>query len=143
MEHFFSEDDRKTIVAAIKKAEGLTSGEIRVHIQPETERVLDDAAETFATLGIHKTHLRNGVLFFLATESKKFAILGDAGINARVPEGFWNEISASMSALFKQGQFAKGLEEGILMAGKALQTHFPYDETTDKNELSDDISYKA
>jgi uncharacterized membrane protein len=143
VEHFFSEDERKAIVAAIQKAEELTSGEIRVHIQPETERVLDDAAETFATLGIHKTKLRNGVLFFLATESKKFAILGDAGINTRVPEGFWNEISSCMSNLFKQGQFAKGLEEGILMAGKALQIHFPYDKTTDKNELSDDISYKA
>lgn len=143
MNQFFNEDDRIAIVSAIQKAEELTSGEIRVHIQPETERVLDDAAETFATLGIHKTKLRNGVLFFLATESKKFAILGDAGINTCVPDGFWDEISAAMSAYFKQGQFARGLQEGILMAGKALQTHFPYDKTTDKNELSDDISYKA
>ena len=39
-----------------------------------------------------------------------------------------------------EGEFADGLQEGILMAGKALKDHFPYQED-DVNELPDDISF--
>jgi uncharacterized membrane protein len=33
---------------------------------------------------MHKTKLRNGVLFYLAIEDHKLAVLGDAGINSKV-----------------------------------------------------------
>ncbi len=141
VENFFSAEDRKVILQAIVEAESTTSGEIRVHIQSESDQVLDDAATTFAVLGMHKTAQRNGVLFFLAVDSHKFAILGDAGINNAVENDFWEKIKEHMRTLFKAGEFTKGLQEGILLAGKALHTHFPYDKATDKNELSDEISF--
>jgi uncharacterized membrane protein len=73
-------------------------------------------------------------------EDKKFAILGDVGINVLVPEGFWDQIKDVMTRRFKEGDFAGGLSEGILMSGEQLKTHFPY-QSDDVNELSDEISF--
>jgi uncharacterized membrane protein len=90
---------------------------------------------------MQKTELRNGVLFYLAVEDRKFAILGDAGINAKVPENFWDSIKESMLNKFKNNEFADGLVEGITLAGGKLKEHFPYQQG-DVNELSDEISFK-
>jgi uncharacterized membrane protein len=138
---FFNEEERKQIVDAIKQAELNTSGEIRVHLDRFCkEDVLDRAAHWFEKLQMHKTEQRNGVLFYLAYEDRKFAVLGDAGINQKVPETFWDSIKNQMVAQFKEGQFADGLANGIIESGKQLKQHFPY-QTDDVNELSDDISF--
>jgi uncharacterized membrane protein len=138
---FFSNEDKNRITEAIKVAELNTSGEIRLHVEPKCkEDVLDRAAAIFSQLNMHKTEARNGVLFYLSIEDKKFAILGDAGINQKVPADFWNSIKESIVVLFKEGKFSEGLEKGILMAGEQLKAHFPYLEN-DVNELSDEISY--
>lgn len=140
-EKLFTEEQKAKIVDAIKEAELNTSGEIRVHIEKSCpEDVMDRAAFMFEKLKMHKTELRNGVLFYLAVKDRKFAILGDAGINAKVPEGFWDTIKETMVSHFKEGDFAGGLAEGILMSGEQLKTHFPF-QTDDVNELSDDISF--
>jgi uncharacterized membrane protein len=132
--------DFKRIEQAIASAEEQTSGEIRVYVEQKVSgEVLDRAAEIFEKLEMHKTALRNGVLFYLATKDRKFAILGDAGINARVGKDFWKEIKESMVNLLKKEEFDQALEVGIQMAGKALSSHFPFDAQTDKNELSNEI----
>ncbi|WP_439880649.1 TPM domain-containing protein [Pontibacter sp. MBLB2868] len=134
--------DEAKIMAAIKEAETNTSGEIRVHIESNCKgNVLDRATEVFADLQMHKTELRNGVLFYVALEDHEFAVLGDAGINATVPEHFWQEITAEVIRQFKENKYAEGLTTGILMAGKQLKAHFPYNRHTDINELDDDISF--
>lgn len=138
---FFSSQDEEKITGAIKDAEHDTSGEIRVHIEGKCRgEVLDRAAYVFEQLGMHKTKLRNGVLFYLAVEDKKFAILGDAGINAVVADNFWDEIKKMMLGRFSKGEFAEGLAGGIVMAGKQLKANFPY-QKDDVNELPDDISF--
>ena len=137
----FSKEQRKQITDAIKEAELNTSGEIRVHIEKKCpEDVMDRAAFLFKKLKMHKTEKRNGVLFYLAVKDRKFAILGDAGINAVVPEGFWDNIKETMAGHFKEGEFTKGLSEGLQMSGEQLKKHFPY-QSDDVNELSDDISF--
>lgn len=138
---FFSESGQKLIVEAIKEAELNTSGEVRVHIEGHcSEEVMDRAAWVFQTLDMHKTEARNGVLFYLAVTDKKFAILGDIGINQKVPENFWGDVKNAMLSQFKEGEFAQGLSDGIRMAGVQLGRHFPYQDD-DVNELSDDISF--
>ncbi|WP_159523236.1 TPM domain-containing protein [Sunxiuqinia indica] len=138
---FFTEEEKKQITDAIKKAELNTSGEVRLHVEGKCpEDVLDRAAYWFGKLEMHKTELRNGVLFYLAVKDKKFAILGDAGLNAKVPDDFWEKIKAHMLSKFKEGLFSAGLAEGILMAGEQLKSHFPH-QTDDVNELSDEISF--
>ncbi len=138
---FFSEKEQKQIVAAIAEAESHTSGEIRVHLEARCkEDVLDHAAFIFEKLEMHKTELRNGVLFYISFDDHKLAILGDAGINAKVKEGFWNEIKDHMVTHFKSGDHAKGLSEAVIMAGRALSTHFPKGDNN-PNELSNEISF--
>jgi uncharacterized membrane protein len=138
---FFNETQKQQITQAVKDAEHNTSGEIRVHIESDcNEDVLDRAAYIFAKLDMHKTKLRNGVLFYLSSNDRKFAILGDAGINAVTPENFWDEIKETVISEFKKGEFALGLSTGIKMAGDALKKHFPYLKN-DINELSDEISF--
>lgn len=129
------------MVAAIQQAEKATSGEIRVHIENHCRKnVLDRAADVFAQLKMHKTAARNGVLVYVALEDRKLAILGDAGINAKVPANFWEGIKIRMVEQFKQGLITEGICEAVLSAGNALKTYFPY-QTDDKNELPDDISF--
>ncbi|MBA9079824.1 TPM domain-containing protein [Rufibacter quisquiliarum] len=138
-----TEADEAVIVQAIQEAERNTSGEIRVHIEETCEgHMLDRAAQVFAYLHMHQTKLRNGVLFYVAMKSHKFAVLGDAGINGVVPKNFWEEINKVVIADFKQGKYAEGLSKGIQMAGDQLKSYFPYaGDHKDINELSDDISF--
>lgn len=138
---FFNPEEKEAIKDAILQAELNTSGEIRVHIESKCKgNVLDRAADVFHMLKMDKTELRNGVLFYVAVNSHHFAIIGDKGINAVVPENFWVDIKEMMSQHFKAGEFAIGLSKGIEEAGKSLKQHFPY-QSDDVNELSDDISF--
>ena len=138
----FSKEDRKRIIDAIVMAEQETSGEIQVHLENHCKgEVLDRAAQVFEMLQMHKTALRNGVLFYLAVEDHKFAILGDAGINRLVPEHFWDDIKEEMLKHFRNREFTEGLCVGIGMAAQQLKAHFPYDQHGDDNELPDEISF--
>jgi uncharacterized membrane protein len=137
----FTEKDRQLIVAAIEEAELATSGEIRLFIEDDCgDHVLDRAAFMFHQLGMDKTKDRNGVLFYLALESRQFAILGDKGINEKTGADFWHDIKHHMQNHFTEGHFAVGLTKGIKMAGEALSKHFPYKEG-DRNELTNDIVF--
>jgi len=140
---FFSKQEKEAIKAAILKAEFNTSGEIRVHIENTCKGdVLDRTAFLFSELGMIKTELRNGVLFYLAVKDRKFAVIGDMGINALVEENFWVEIKHTMATHFKQSSFADGLIAGIEMTGQKLKKHFPF-QKDDLNELSDEISFSS
>jgi len=140
-EKFFSQSEKDKIRNSIVQAELDTSGEVRIHIDNNCkENVLDRAAYIFNKLGMNKTGLRNGVLFYLAVKSKKFAIIGDSGINSVVPENFWDNIKENLSSHFSKGEFTEGICEGIAMAGEQLKKYFPY-QKDDLNELPDDISF--
>lgn len=136
-----TETEREDIVKAIQYAESRTSGEIRLHLEDYCkEDVLDHAAFLFEKLDMHKTKNRNGVLFYVSVRDKQFAILGDKGINEKVPEDFWSSIKTAVLQDFVLGNYALGLTKGIELAGDKLRKFFPVD-SDDKNELSDDISY--
>lgn len=138
---FFNKEERDRIKKAILNAELDTSGEIRVHVESNCkEEVLDRTAFLFKKLGMEKTELHNGVLFYLAIKSRKYAIIGDKGINAGVPENFWDDIKSKMEKAFKEGKFVEGLEHAIEETGKHLKKHFPH-QVDDINELSDEISF--
>ena len=138
---FFSEAQKKQIVDAIKEAENSTSGEIRVHIESKCKaNVLDRAAQVFAKLEMHKTALRNGVLLYVALETKTFAIIGDSGINKVVDSHFWDSTKEVMLSYFKKGDYTQGLVHGIEQAGEQLKMYFVH-QTDDINELPDDISF--
>ena len=135
-----NKQEEKKLLAAIRKADKLTSGEIRVHIQKSCgENPIEDAIEKFDAMGLWKTRERNGVLFFVATEDHQFAIIGDKGIQEKAGDKLWDEIKVKMQAKFRQGELANGLIQGVELAGKALSDFFPR-QKDDINELPDDIS---
>lgn len=137
---FLARLDQQKIIEAIATAEKMTSGEIRVHVQPKAHGDIRNAAErTFERLGMTKTALRNGVLLFIASEEQRFAILGDKGIDEKAPAGFWDEIAAKLAIRFKAGEFTDGIVEAIHSAGEELRHDFPR-ATGDVNELTDDIN---
>ncbi|MGB0404370.1 MAG: TPM domain-containing protein [Salibacteraceae bacterium] len=139
--NFFTADEQQLIVDSIKKAEKNTSGEIRVHIENRcTGDVMDRAAQVFSKLKMHETKLRNGVLLYLATKDRRFAIIGDVGINQKVDDNFWDSTKEEMLENFKKDKFFDGLCKGILSSGEQLKSYFPY-QTDDINELSDEISF--
>ena len=135
------EEDRR-IVKAIKQAERNTSGEIKVHIENHCRGEVEERSLfVFNRLKMNKTKQRNGVLIYLAACDRKFAILGDEGINKVVEADFWNDIRDLMAAAFKEGRFADGLEQGIMRCGEKLKAYFPY-QSDDINEIPDEISYE-
>lgn len=139
--YFFTDQQQEEITQAVRDAELNTSGEIRVHVENRCNGdVLDRAAFIFKQLNMHRTELRNGVLFYISVHDHKFAILGDIGINQKVSPPFWNEIKELMAGMFREGKLAEGLSSGIRKAGEQLKLHFPY-QKDDINELPDELSF--
>jgi len=137
---FLAALDRQLIVDAIGTAERMTSGEIRVHIQPKARGDIRHVAErTFERLGMTKTKARNGVLVFIACEEQRFVILGDSGIDARVPAGFWDDIAAKLHDRFQHGEFTAGVVDAIHSAGHELKTYFPRAHD-DQDELTNEVN---
>lgn len=140
VEDFLTKEEEQEIVEAIRIAEKETSGEIRVHIEKTTLLdTYDRALEVFQLLKMDETHLKNGVLIYLAVADKTFVICGDQGINDVVSNDFWDSTKDVMVSHFKSGNFKQGLIDGILIAGEQLKNYFPC-EDDDTNELSNEIS---
>lgn len=141
-EDFLDREGRDLIVSVIQEAEKHTSGEIRVHIDGTCNGdAYAKAVDVFYILGMDKTAARNGVLIYVACNSKVFAIIGDIGINEAVPADFWNEVSGHISSSFSKGLFAEGLADAVRMAGSKLKTYFPYI-AGDVNEQPDEVSFE-
>ena len=137
---FFTEDEQKRIVEEIRRAEARTSGEIRVHLDRHSGKdTLKKAQRIFIQLGMNRTKHRNGVLIYLASDHRKFAILGDEGIHLVVPEDYWEDVKDEMQKHFREGKFLAGLCLGIQRVGEKLQAYFPA-EKGDVDELPDEIS---
>ncbi len=138
-----SKEDQQRVIAAIGQAELATSGEIRVHIEANCADA-DPVARAFVVfdkLGMRQTADHNGVLFYVATADRKFAIVGDAGIDASVPTDFWESTKDLLRQHFSAGDMVEGLCQGIERAGEQLKRYFPR-ATDDKNELPDTLSFE-
>ena len=122
---FFSPEEKRGIVEAIRTAEKGTTGEIRIHLDRRSRgEVMDRAKKVFHRQRMHRRKHRNAVLIYLWLADRSFAVLGDEGIHQRVGDSFWNGISQSMQSYFARGQFGEGLKQAIHEIGKSLKEHF-------------------
>ncbi|HEV8538784.1 MAG TPA: TPM domain-containing protein [Bacteroidota bacterium] len=141
---YLAEEDINSITAKIAEVENQTSGEIRVsvrHRRQWRERKLslhELALAEFTRLGMHQTRDRTGVLILLLMSERKFHIIADGGIHAKVEEGTWDRVAAHMSSQFKEGKFARGICDAVEAVGTELKTHFPR-KHDDRNELSNEV----
>jgi uncharacterized membrane protein len=136
-----SPEQEQRIVAAIEAAELVTSGEVRVHLNDTCKGdALKDAEKVFKRLRMDQTADRNGILFYIALESHKFAVVGDLGIHAIVGQSFWDGIRDHMVTELKEGRWLEAIELGVAEAGRALAQYFPHQGNRDQNELSNEVS---
>jgi uncharacterized membrane protein len=139
--HFLRRLDHNRVTQAIKKAEGKSSGQIRVFIQRGQfeDDALPRAERRFLQLGMQKTRDRNAVLIFVAPRAHKYAVVGDVGVHEKCGEEFWKKLVHDMRAHFKNADFNRAIILAISEVGKLLAAHFPRTGDT-INELPDEIA---
>lgn len=137
---FLRELEHDRIVAAIKAAEGKTSGQIRVFLQRGhfEDDAIPRAQKKFLQLGMQKTAERNAVLIFVAPRAQKFAVIGDEGVHRKCGEQFWQQLVARMREHFLREDFTQALLEAITATGDLLARYFPKTGAA-PNELPDEV----
>ncbi|RYZ62664.1 MAG: TPM domain-containing protein [Chitinophagaceae bacterium] len=140
---FFTEEEKARLVSAIQQAEQRTSGEIRIFVESRCRFVdpVDRAKEIFLQLQMAKTQERNATLIYIAFDDHQLAVLGDEGIHQKVGQAYWEKEVTKMISEFKSEHIVEGISQVVYDIGEALQQHFPFDRSTDKNELPDDIVF--
>jgi uncharacterized membrane protein len=140
---FFTDEEKQTIVDAVRSAEQRTSGEVRVFVESRCRYVnaIDRAVEIFENLQMQNTELRNATLVYVAVKDRQLAVFGDEGIHQKVGNEYWANQVMKMINAFNRDNIAEGIRQCVLNIGEALAMHFPYDRNTDKNELPDDIVF--
>ncbi len=140
---FFTSEESHMVVKAIRHAEHRTSGEVRVFVESRCPFMdaIDRAGEIFFSLKMDKTDQRNAVLVYVAMKDKQLAVFGDEGIHEKVGKEYWENLVNDLLQSFNHEKFAEGLSECVIKIGEALQSNFPYEKDTDKNELPDEIVF--
>lgn len=124
---------------AIRSAEDLTSGEIRVCVARHCKGDPLTAAESkFHFLKMEETQLRNGVLIYVSPSDHKAAIFGDRGIDEAAHSNFWHDALEEMLSYFQKGLITEGICQGVGKVGNLIKVRYPICEN-DKNELCDEI----
>ena len=141
MSNFLTDEQMASLVEAIQSAEDHSTGEIRVHIDSNSEgNNAEIAFEVFKTLCKDKTAEKNAVLFHVNFEQHYLTIIGDAGIHQKVHQNFWDQLHDQITAEFAKGNYHDGLRNAILKTGFELKTHFPVS-GENHNELSNEITF--
>ena len=83
------------------------------------------AREQFFEQGLHRTRAQTGVLIFVAVAEHHVEIIADAGINALVPPGTWDQAVARFVERVRAGKIADGFLAAIGEVGDRLAEHFP------------------
>ena len=138
---FLTNDQKHEVEIAIKEAEKLTSGEIRVHLikDKNIKDILSAAKIVFKKLSMHKTKDRNGIILVIAPNARQFAIFGDKGINEKIADGFWDKVRDDIKQSFKQEKYVEGIKNAVLETGKVLKNFSPI-QHDDINELSNEVT---
>jgi putative membrane protein len=104
----------------------------------QAEAVRERALAAFYHNGLYRTKEQTGVLIFISLLERKVWILGDRGINEKIPPGYWQSLTDDLAAGLRSGKAAETLCRVIAGCGDELARHFPR-RADDRNELPDDI----
>ncbi|HPW89158.1 MAG TPA: TPM domain-containing protein [Kaistella chaponensis] len=141
MNNFLTDQQMASLVEAIQTAEDHSTGEIRIHIDSNTEgNNAEIAFEVFRRLCKDQTVEKNAVLFHVNFEQKYLTIIGDEGIHAKVNQTFWDQMHDQITTQFSKGNFHDGLKNAVLETGLELKKYFPI-KGVNPNELSNEITF--
>ena len=104
----------------------------------QAEAVHDRALRAFYEKGLFRTREETGILIFISTLERKVWILGDRGINEKIPPGSWQTLAGELAEGIRAGRAADALCRVIAGCGSELARHFPR-RADDRNELPDEI----
>jgi len=105
--------------------------------QKEMDReVREAAAVQFFSKGLYRTREETGVLIYLSLFESKVWVLGDRGIDAVAPAGFWQEIVDQIVADIRKGRPAEAICKAVGRICELLEEKFPA-VPGDTNELPD------
>jgi uncharacterized membrane protein len=117
--------ERETIARAIRAAEDGTSGTIAVRIIPDRDvDAFERAKGEFGRVGLHRHEAANAALILVAPKARRFAVIGDRELHARVGDAFWEQIVEESRPYFARGAVTEGIVHAVGRLGGALQTHF-------------------
>ena len=141
MNNFLTDQQMASLVEAIQTAEDHSTGEIRIHIDSNTEgNNAEIAFEVFRRLCKDQTVEKTAVLFHVNFEQKYLTIIGDEGIHAKVNQTFWDQMHDQITTQFSKGNFHDGLKNAVLETGLELKKYFPI-KGVNPNELSNEITF--
>lgn len=141
MSNYLTDQEMASLVEAIQTAEDHSTGEIRIHIDSNTEgNNAEIAFEVFRRLCKDQTVEKNAVLFHVNFEQKYLTIIGDEGIHAKVNQTFWDQMHDQITTQFSKGNFHDGLKNAVLETGLELKKYFPI-KGVNPNELSNEITF--
>lgn len=108
----------------------------------EIDNEVEEAAIThFFNHDLYRTQDETGVLVLISVFERTVWILADRGINAKVPEGQWDDIVENITDGIKQKRSADAICEAVEKIGEILKTHFPI-KPDDTDELENLIIEK-
>ncbi|MBV9333105.1 MAG: TPM domain-containing protein [Candidatus Eremiobacteraeota bacterium] len=117
--------ERRRIAAAIAQAEDGTTGRIAVReIFDADVDALERAKREFHNIGLHRSGQANGALILVAPKARRFAVVGDRALHARVGDAFWGSVVSESSRHFAGGAIADGVIAAVQRIGEALKAHF-------------------
>lgn len=141
MNSFLTDQQLTSLVDAIQSAEENSSGEIRIHIDSNTEEgQAKTAYQVFKKLDMHKTIERNAVLFHINFQKKYLTIIGDIGIHERVQQSYWDHLHDYITSEFAKGNYHQALKSAILETGIELKKYFPV-QGENPNQLPNEITF--
>ncbi len=120
--------DEAAVLAAVREAEQLSSGEVRVFVSRRRLRghtAHERACAEFHRLDMDNTDDRNAVFFYVLPRDRAFAVIGDEAVHRKCGQRFWDETAKILEGEFAEGRFTGGLVAGIRRAGDLLAEHFP------------------
>ena len=104
----------------------------------EIDAEVKEAAIThFFNHGLYRTRDETGVLVLISVFERRVWILADRGINAKVPEGQWDDIVKMITDGIRQKRSADAICEAVEKIGELLKRHFPVkpDDTDELDNL--------
>jgi len=147
LKKYLSESDLNEIANVIAEVESHTSGELRLCIKVKRDileyrlSVRELAMNEFYEFKMHNTKDKTGIMIFILFDEKKFEIIADEGINSKISESKWNDLTSHLVLYFRNSQYKEGIIYSIKEIGKILISEFPVSDD-DINELSDEVIIK-
>lgn len=104
--------------------------ELHLHLIPrhiKHARASRLAKAQFYLQGVHVTHDRSGVLFFVSLAEHYVEIVADRGIHEKLGEAHWQGIIRTFVEHVQKGQVVEGFVAAISACGEAMAQHYPPD----------------